>query len=257
MKTMLRKSNYAFFEFTLSIIILGGCSSYTPPGGPAQLALFSTRNLEAETIEIMDEEGKIIKVVGRKPLAKFPANLVVVRVQEPDYESLTAGSYGSGRYSVVFARDIEKEEDFDRLSKLVDIDQISPLSRLLLSENLQSEKDLRIAASRLSADMILIYTIDTKFYNVDKSTPLTVISLGFGPTINTRVITSVSALVMDAKTGYIYGTVEETAKEQRTTAALTTKNDCDKLRLRTERDAFEMFLDEFEMMWKRIIQRHR
>ena len=86
---------------------------------------------------------------------------------------------------------------------------------------------------------------------------VTVISLGFGPTINTRVITSVSALIMDAKTGYIYGTIEETAKEQRTTAALTSKNDCDKLRLKTERDAFEMFLDEFETTWKQIVRRYR
>lgn len=257
MKTMLRKSTVGLFVGILGMTLFGGCSSYTPPGGPAKLALFSSEELVGESVEIMDEEGKIVTIVGRKPVATFPASLVVVRVQEPGYQSLTTGSYGSGRYSVVFDRDIEKEEDYDRLSNLVDIDQLSPLSRLLLSDNLQSEKDLRVAASRLSADMILIYTIDTKFYNIDKSTPLTVISLGFGPTINARVITSISALLMDAKTGYIYGTIEETAKEQRTTSAISTKNDCDKLRLKTERDAFEMFIDEFETMWKRVVQRNK
>jgi hypothetical protein len=28
------------------------------------------------------------------------------------------------------------------------------------------------------------------------------------------------------------------------------------LRLKTERRAFEQFLDEFEVMWKKIIERH-
>ena len=257
MKTTPSESKYYLLICAISIAFLCGCSSYVPPGGPARMTIFSSESLVSEPVELVDEEGKIVRIVGRKPMAKFPANVVVVRVQEPGYKSYTTSSYGQGKFSVIFDRDVEKKEDFDRLGKLVDMDHISPLSRLLLPQNLQSEKDLRVAACRLSADMVLIYTIDTKFYKTDTSTPLTVISLGIGPTINTRVITSVSALIIDAKTGFIYGTIEETAKEGRTTAALTTKNACDKLRLKTEREAFEQFLDEFEVLWKEIVQRFR
>ena len=219
-------------------------------------AFMETGGIQGGVVEIVDDRGQVVKVYGRKPTAKFPANMAVVRVQESGYRSCTSEGYGQGRFSVVFERDVEKEEDFARLNRAAGIAQISPLSRLLLSPDLQSEKDLRVAATRLQADMILIYTLDTQFYRTDKSTPLTVISLGLGQTIDVRVTTSVSALVMDARTGYIYGTVEETAREERTTAALTTKNAYDQLRLKTERRAFEQFLDEFEVMWKKIIERH-
>lgn len=257
MRTMYLKAVYYLTIITFCLVFPGGCSSYTAPGGPAEMSAFLEKGgVQGEVIEIVDDRGQVVKVFGRKPTAKFPANMVIVRVQESGYRSYTSESYGEGRFSVLFVRDIEKEEDFARLNRLAGVAQISPLSRLLLPQYLQSEKDLRVAATRLQADMILIYTLDTQFYRTDKSTPLTVISLGMGQTIDVRVTTSVSALVMDAKTGYIYGTVEETAREDRTTAALTTKNAYDQLRLKTERRAFEQFLDEFEVMWKKIVGQH-
>ncbi len=257
METTRHKSVCYLLIIAFCLAFPGGCSHYTAPGGPAKLSVFTEQaGITGEVIEILDDQGKVVKIVGRKPTAEFPANIVIVRVQESGYRSYTSESYGEGRFSVVFLRDIEKEEDFERLNRLAGVAQIAPLSRLLLPQHLQSEKDLRVAATRLQADMILIYTLDTQFYRTDKSTPLTVISLGIGQTIDVRVTTSVSALVMDAKTGYIYGTVEETAKEERTTAALTTKNAYDRLRLKTERQAFEQFLDEFEVMWKDIVERN-
>lgn len=257
METTRHKSACCVLMVALCGVFLSGCSHYTAPGGPANMALFAKQPGETGApVEVIDEQGNVIRIVERKPTAKLPANIVFVRVQEPGYRSDTTRSYGEGKFSVVFARDIEKDEDFERLSRLAGVAQMSPLSRLLLPGNLQSEKDLRVVASRLQADMILIYTVDTKFYRTDTSTPVTVISLGMGQTIHVRVITLVSALVMDARTGYIYGTVEETAREERTTAALTTKNAYDRLRLKTERQAFEQFLDEFEVMWRDIVERH-
>ena len=139
--------------------------------------------------------------------------MVAVRVQESGYESYTNKGYGHGNYSVVTLRDIEKDEDFDRLNKLAGIAQISLLSRLLLPNHLKSDRELRNAASRLQADMILIYTLDTDFYDRNSSTSLSIVSLGLAPTVQVRVITTVSAMVIDTQTGYIYGIVEETAKD--------------------------------------------
>jgi hypothetical protein len=131
------------------------------------------------------------------------------------------------------------------------------LSRLLLPNYLQSDKELRKAASRLQADMILIYTMDTDFYDSDASTPLSIITLGLAPTIQVRVITTISAMVMDTRTGYIYGVLEETARKEQAAAAFTTQNAFDQLRQKTEREAFEMFLDEFEVLWKNILNQYR
>ncbi|MHC4281775.1 MAG: hypothetical protein ACYSWZ_02200 [Planctomycetota bacterium] len=103
----------------------------------------------------------------------------------------------------------------------------------------------------------MIYTMDTDFYDSDASTPLSIITLGLAPTIQVRVITTISAMVMDTRTGYIYGVLEETARKEQAAAAFTTQNAFDQLRQKTEREAFEMFLDEFEVLWKNILNQYR
>ena len=83
----------------------------------------------------------------------------------------------------------------DRISKLPDVAGMITLSRLLLPPVLQSDKDLREAAARLKADMLLIYTFDTSFHNNDESMSLNVITLGLSPTRKVFVHVTASALV--------------------------------------------------------------
>jgi hypothetical protein len=240
-----------------SMIIVGGCSSYTVPGKAAKMSLFEEKVAASPSDQPKTEHRGDIQIVERKPTANFPASIVVVRVQEPGYKSQTADSFGGGNFSVVTVRDIEKEEDFARLEKLGGLTQISPMSRLLLPSHFQSDRELRTVAARLQADMVLIYTIDTTFLNTDTSTPLGIISLGFGPTIRLRVITTVSAILMDTQTGFIYATAEETAREETTTSAISNKNACDEIRLRTERKAFEQFLNRFGTLWTNIVVQYK
>jgi hypothetical protein len=247
----------AIYCFTASTIILGGCSSYKVPGKAARMELFVEKPQAAPTEQSESQKPSDIEIIERKPTAEFPTHIVVVRVQEPGYKSQTAEGVGGGNFSVVTVRDMEKDEDFERLAKLPDLAQISPMSRLLLPSHFQSDKELRTVAARLQADMVLIYTVDTTFLNTNTSTPLSIISLGFGPTIKARIISTVSAILMDTRTGYIYGTVEETAKKEITTSAISTKDACDQIRLKTERAAFEQFLDEFEILWSNIVKEYK
>ena len=76
------------------------------------------------------------------------------------------------------------------------------------------------------------------------------------PTIKVRVTTTISAMVMDTRTGYIYGILEETSRKEQAAAVLTTQNAFDELRQKTERQAFELFLDEFEVLWKNIANQY-
>lgn len=241
-----------------AIIIVSGCApSYTVPGRAARMELFKEQAEATSTVQTTPPKPSDIEIIERKPTAEFPAHIVVVRVQEPGYKSQTAEGVGGGSYSVVTVRDMEKDEDFVHIAKLPDLAQISPMSRLLLPSQFQSDKELRTVAARLNADMVLIYTVDTSFLKTDTSTPLSVISLGFGPTYKARIISTVSAIIMDTRTGYIYGTVEETAKKEITTSAISTQNECDKIRLQTEREAFEKFLSEFETLWPNIIKEYK
>jgi hypothetical protein len=252
-----------FTVVAMFCILLCGCTQYTTPGGPARMSIFADVPKEAMVTTTTGGDFKVpspeqtdIEIEYREPLADFPANIVYVRVQAPGYKSYTAEGVGTGAFSVVFARDVEKDEDWLNLNRLVDVAQVGPLSRLLVPEHLQSEKDLRTAAARLNADMLLIYTLDTGFMDRDTSAGLTVITLGLGPTINVRVTCTVSALLLDTRSGYAYGVVEETATAEKNTAALTSKNAMDNMRLSVERQAFEQFIDEFELLWKNVAQQY-
>ena len=85
-----------------TILILGGCASYTTPGGSVQLSELA--------------ETDINELMSKEPAANFPANISIARVQAPGYQSYKVGSFGTGRYSVVTTREVESEEDFKRLS---------------------------------------------------------------------------------------------------------------------------------------------
>jgi len=146
-----------------------GCqSAYVTPGAGVNLQAINDYSIEER--------------FRTKPASPFPARLAVVRVQQPGYRSCGNAGYGTGRYSVVTTRDIEPDEQFDRLASLPQVAGLATLNRLLLPENLTSIRELRLGAASLHTDMILLYTLDTSF-NIRgvELGPLSVVTLGFLP----------------------------------------------------------------------------
>ncbi len=191
----------------------------------------------------------------RQPTAEFPTGVAVVRVQQSGYRSQTARGYGSGAFSVVTTRDIETPEQYERLNALPQLAGIAPIGRLQLPTRFGGVEDLRRAAAELQADMLLLYTLDTQFTNDDKAKPLTVISLGLSPNKVVSVTTTASALLIDTRTGFIYGSAEATAEDDQLANAWTDENAADETRRRVEREAFGELVDELELMWGGVLQR--
>lgn len=227
----------------VSLVLIACCSSgcataYHTPGGRADLAIFV--------------EQDIREVLERKPASPRPVHLAIARVQEPRYSSYTAQGQGNGRFSVVTNREAEQDADLERLGKLPDVAQVVPLNRLLLSDKLESDRELRLAAAALHADMVLIYTFDTHFFRGDVLRPLTVISFGLSPHKDVRVTTTASAILVDVRTGYVYGACEATARQTQLASAWTSSDAVDRSRRNTEREAFEHMLGEFEKVWNNV-----
>ncbi|WJG11029.1 hypothetical protein [Aliiglaciecola sp. LCG003] len=229
---------------TLSILlILGGCASYTTPGGSITLS------------ELADAD--INQLMANQPAANFPANISIARVQAPGYQSYKVSSFGTGRYSVVTTRDVATDDDFTRLSHLPGIAGIAPLSRILLPVNLDSIKSLRAASARLKADILLIYTFDTSFHaGEQKFAPLNVISLGFLKNKQVMVTTTVSAAFFDVRTEYLYGLSEATSKQSKSASVWSTSDAVDDLRVTTEKAAFQDLLPEIEKTWHNILSQY-
>ena len=223
---------------------LTGCATqYVTPGGPAKL----------ETIANPD----IRESFATKPEMQFPTSIVLVRVQSPGYRSYSAQGYGQGRYSVVTMREFEEDSDFQRIQSLPDVGGAIMLNRLLLPERLDSDVELRAAAAKLHADALLIYTIDTEFYDRAKSTPMTAFSLGLAHTKDVLVSSTAAAILVDVRTGYIYGALEDTEKATRQSSAWTTRDAVENSRKETEKVAFQKLLGEFEPFWKNVVARYK
>ncbi len=223
-------------------IFYASCSSYVTPGRQADLSTFT--------------DPRVKKAFVARPAIKFPANIAVVRVQESGYRSESAQGIGSGAFSVVTTRDIETEQDIDALSKLRGVEGIVSLNRLLLPKSLSSDLDLREAAAKLQADAILIYTLATEFSDNDVIAPLTTLTLGLAPNQRYKIHSTASAILMDTKTGYIYGALEEGDSRSGLTIAWGSSNAIDSARKKAERAAYEKLLVSFTPFWARIYNRY-
>lgn len=227
----------------------GGCASYETPGGPAR---FHALGITPERVAASTDTS-IADRMAIEPLAGFPASIAVIRVQDRGYRSYTSRGQNVGRISIVSGRDVEEDEQFERLTNLPMVRGIAPVNRLILPETVESDVDLRQAAAALHADMLLIYTFDTQF-GVDKHMPpLSLITLGLFPSDEARVRSTAMAALLDTRNGYVYGVAEGTASTWQAANAWTRQTAIDQSRRRAERDAFRKLVDEVERMWGGVV----
>lgn len=226
--------------------LLAGCATYIPPGAKADLQLFAPPDIQA---------GFAVK-----PSNPFPASVAVMRVQAPTYTNYyirqRGGNYGSGRYSVILTKEADEDSQLERPSTLPQFAGVVTINRMLLPERLESDREIRGAASRLQADLVFLYTFDTSFFDTDVAKPLTVITLGLSPTRKISVATTVSALLMDTRTGYIYSAYEVTERSQTFATSWGSSDSADEGRRANEKVAFKKLIDEFMTSWLKILERH-
>jgi hypothetical protein len=237
----------------LTIFFAGGCaSSYTTPGRGATMEMFGA----TPQAQKVNTDGGIQSILDKKPLASFPASIAVVRVQAPGYRSYTACGIGGGRFSVITTRDIEADADVARLSQLPMMRGVAPLNRLVLPDAFQSDYELREAAAKMHADMVLVYTLDTQFVDLNRSTPLTVFTLGIATTKNMRILTTASAALLDTRSGYIYGLAEGTERHEEHQNAWKTDDEVDMARRKVETEAFKELVDNLQTTWSGVVAQY-
>jgi len=225
-----------------------GCASYHVPGAAADMSVFG---MDAKTRRSQTDYD-LQRQLDRKPLAQFPTAIAVARVQSPGYKAYGCNSYGTGRYSIVTARDVESEAQFDRIARLPLVDGVAPVNRLLLPADLQSDRELRSAAAALHADILLVYTLDTSFSIGDMNSPIDVITLGFLPSKRAYVTTTASAVLLDTRNGYVYGVAEGAAQHDQMANTWTSDKAVDDSRRKTETQAMDNLIDELHRTWSGV-----
>lgn len=234
---------YCFVALSLCLLFLPltGCGSYAIPGPGADFN------------ELLGESEFSTQ---RQPQANFPANLTLLRLQGQGYSSYTYHHRSTGRFTPVTIHEFDPEPHIKQLKRLPMVNSVSTMNRLLIPK-CNTEKDARIAAARLQADILLLYTIDTQFFIDDSYKPLSVVSLGLLPTQNARVHSVASALIMDTRSGYIYGTVEASSKSEKVTSGWTSEDDVDRTRMETEQQALDRLMAHVPVAWNELLSKYQ
>ena len=239
----------------LAAFALSGCSStmkYYVPGEPADFRALGITQTEAEA----QTDASIARRLDRKPLARFPTSIAVVRVQGSGYRSYTSVGRGDVRFTVVTTRDVESQEAFDQIASLPMIAEVAALNSLVTPDRLNTEQDLRGAAANLQADMLLIYTFDTQFETKTKVKPLGLLTLGLFPDRQASVNSTASAALLDTRNGYVYGLAEASGRESQITNAWNSEDAIDVSRRKAEQQAFDGLVGEVTSMWTRVVSRY-
>jgi hypothetical protein len=193
----------------------------------------------------------------KKPLAGFPATVAVVRIEATGYQPRTVELYGDGAYRVVVTHDVEKPEQFKKLAELPMMAGFEPLNRLELPEQLNSNLDLRQAAARVHADMLLIYTFNTDFDDRDLAEALTLLTIGISPNKSLTVTSTASAVLIDTRNGYIYGACEATEKKTTLANCWGENAAAESLRDQVETAAFEKMVSDFQTIaWPNVVRQY-
>jgi hypothetical protein len=231
---------------------LGGCSQ--SKYATVSRADFSKIGLSESDVRAMSDRS-VREALDKKPMVVFPTAVAVVRVQGTDagYGSESMNTYGNGSYTVVTVREVESEADFEKLKKLPKMIDIVPIKRILLPSSMQSDVELRTAAAKLHAGMLLYYTFDTKFYTDESGPPLTVLTLGILPNQTANVTTTASAVLMDVNNGYVYGVYEATSKRHQLANGWTQREAMDQICRQAEKEAFVKLVDDVAEGWSGVL----
>lgn len=228
---------------TVLALLCSGCASYMTPGGPAPLAQIA---------------GGDVADTAQQPAPQFPLRIVAVRVQAPAYRSLSASGYGKGHFSVITPPELMTPTQLQALVQWPQVAKVSIFDVSLLPEKFDSLADLRFAAAKMQADVLLVYTVETVFHvNGRDHDPASKIKLGDPPDADATVTSMASLAFIDVRTGFTYGatqasaTVDGLADAWRSDAALDAK------RLDAERQAFAALLVAAEKSWNGIVGRYQ
>lgn len=214
-------------------LLVTGCTQYHTPGGPADLRVLGLGSESAPAAMKM-------------PVSSLVA---VVRVQAPEYRSMTRSGVAAGAVSMVLDADSEDAADLQRLGKMYAVRGTIGLNRMVMPAQISGLADLRESARAAGADAMFVYTLDTKFFDPA--------DVGYGEQLrlgvanNTaRVETVASGVFLEIKSGQIFGQIQTNAKVNVNADDFSAPAVIDRARKNAERAAFKALTLEAEARWQ-------
>lgn len=248
---------WRMFALLTVSLLLGGCAQYVTPGGPANFARMEVHGLGGTTRANLTNHN-VEQALKVRPLAQFPTAIAVARLQASGYRNdrYAPAQVAGAPFTLITNGKTAKGSDLREISDLPQITGVVPLNRMLVGAHPRSYLALRVAAARLHADMLLLYTFDTRFHTKSRVPALGLITLGLFPERNAKVTCAATAILMDVRDGYIYGAFQSHKKGHKLANAWNNKKAMDLVRRRTQRAAFKSLLRRFTVGWASVVARY-
>ncbi|WP_028079781.1 hypothetical protein [Solimonas soli] len=216
-------------------LLLGACASgYRTPGAAFRF-----------------DDGPAAGATAGGALLDFPAHLALVRVQAAGYRSFSAQAYGKGRFGVLApAADATALSAIGHWSGVADV---TTLDADALPPTFDSIEDLRFAAAKLGADVLLVYSIGTTFEIDGKAVPAqSLLKPGAPPAAPARLRAEASGQFIDVRSGLVNGAASGTASVDDLAASWSSAAALDARRLDAEHAAFQTLLADAQQRWTAI-----
>ena len=220
----------------LAAVFLTGCASHI--NSPAVRSALETKRAAFS-------DPLLARAYHAQPTMRFPATIAVVAQGSETHEQL---------------RSLSAQGRLDTLKTLPQLASFITLSSLLYNPRLTDAKPdlvMREAAAKMHADAVLIVATETQATDGKIIAPLTELSLGLFPNKRYELVSTALAALVDTRTGYVYGAIEESKGRTGLTMAWGSDDVIHHARTKTEREALEKLVAAFPAFWRGVVAHHQ
>ena len=221
---------------TIAIAFTGGCTSHI--NSPAV-----ARAIEAKRAAFSDP--LLARAYNAQPTMRFPATIAIATQSNETREHI---------------RNLSAQGRLDTLKSLPQLANFITLSSLIYNPQTTATKPdlvMREAAARMHSDAVLIVATETQATDGKIIAPLTELSLGLFPNKRYELVSTALAALVDTRTGYVYGALEESRSRTGLTMAWGSDDVMHRARTRTEREALEKLIAAFPPFWRGVVEHHQ
>ena len=216
----------------VSIFLNGACHYDTP----ASYSLPMTQG----------PSGVIEDGSNARPTVRFPARVAVARIEA-----------SGGGFRMIPDTDVENAEHAAAAASLPGVAGIVSLNRVALVSEVKSYRELDAEARKVGADLVAVYRFDASDRSSDVFLPLSVATLGLAPTNPYSVTATATLMVRDARTGYLYGVMEESATNKGLTAGMDLHNAQERSKRNAKKKALDQLTAKLPVFWNGVMAKGR